>query len=556
MPDESALYPPALFRYQVTPTVVPHSEPGSPSTVSLMFFISNASGHDVEVEQIVFDLRYGNGPGDLTTSAQLTPGEVVGPDWSVTGIGDGRVRAAPRSLAPFHGLRAGESFGVVVTGVVVNYERGVANLIVWETSDEPRQSYVSVAKAPPGLAIVSFQAAPVQLDRQNPTSILSWKVTGEGLVTLSHDGATEQVKAEGFKPVTPRVTTLYTLTATGGGQRIHEQLTVYVPRVAVISFGADPPLIAAGQSSTLRWLLANASEAIILASGDEPDPKPVTMQEGTHTVTPRQATTTYTLAASGFGNVVTGIAQVDYTPTVERFSITPEQAPRDKELPLKLAWKVRYVTSVSVSGLEGPQPSEGSAEVRPKQTTSYTLSAKRLTPARTVRAHLTGQITQFRCDDLGKTFEWLGRGADEAWLMIRNERRKVPWEKGQSYVDGDNGRLNMVSAKADWANYIEAVFSAVPSSHSVVTASSDYGLNAVGAKITVEWPVEPGPGRLVAVRNGTAYYPWRTNMGPQSFEVRPASGSVVWELRAPGMMWTVYAGEPWSSAAGAKVAED
>jgi hypothetical protein len=167
----------------------------------------------VEVDQIVFDLRLGSGPGDPTTSDKLTPEPVVGPDWSVADAGNGRVRAAPRSLAPFRGLRAGESFGAVVPPVVVNSQPGAANLFVWESSDELRQSYVSVVKNPPGLAISSFQASPVQLDRQHPRSILRWKASGASLITLSHDGATEQVKEDSFTEVTPRVTTLYTRTA-------------------------------------------------------------------------------------------------------------------------------------------------------------------------------------------------------------------------------------------------------------------------------------------------------------------------------------------------------
>jgi hypothetical protein len=549
VPDESAVYPPALFLYQVTPTAVPYSEPGLPSTVNLMFFVSNTSGHDVEVDQIVFDLRLGPEPGDLTVSDDLDPQPVVGPDWHASGIGDGRVRVEPRAQAPFRGLRADESLGVVVPGVVVNSQQGVANLPVWESSDELRQSYVSVAKTPPGLAINSFQASPVQLGRQHPSSILSWEVSGASLVTLSHNGGTEQVKADGFKEVAPRVTTLYTLTATGAGQATHEQLTVYVPRVALISFGADPALIAGGQSSTLRWSLLHATEAIILASGDEPDPGPASLPEGELTVAPRQPATTYTLTAGGFGNVVTGLAQVDYVPTVERFSVTPEQAPRDAGLPLTVAWKVRDIANVSISGLPDPQPNEGSAVVRPKQTTSYTLSAKRLVPSRTVQAHLAGQITKFEVSVPGKTIRWNGSGGDAARLAINNIWHTVPFTSGSSYAGNGSSTLEMISKQADWVNRIEARIISVPPSSAVVSAASDYGLNAAGAIVTVNWSI--GPGQRIMIRNGSGsvMHDWPTADGPQTFIVPSASSRIVWQLVAPGTTWIVYAGEPWASAA-------
>ncbi len=551
MADESLIYPPALFLYQVTPTAVPYSEPSSLSTVSLMFIVSNTSGHDVEVDNILFDLRHGSGTHDLTTSGQLYPRPVVGPDWSAGGDGDGRVRATPNGPPAFRGLRAGESLGVVVPGVVVNSEPGIANLVVRESSDELRLSYVSVVKNQPGLAISSFQASPVQLDRQHPSSILTWKASGASLVTLSHDGATEQVTANGFKEVTPRVTTLYTLTATGAGGPIHEQLTVYVPQVALVSFGADPPLIASGQQSTLRWALVNATEAMILASGDEPDPGRASLPAGEHTVSPHQPTTTYTLAASGFGNVVAGIAQVDHVPTVELFSVTPEQAPRYAGLPLVVAWKVSGTASVSVSGLPSPQPSESSAVVYPRRTTLYTLSAKRLTPARTVRATLAGQITAVDVSALGKKIGWNGSGADAARLTTNGKQTDVSFTSGEEDIGAGQSRLEMISTAADWSNYIDVVLSAKPVSPAIsVSAASAYGISAVGAVITLDWSAEGEPGHRILVRNGKFEHSWTTAQGPATFVVQPTSDRILWQLSVPTVMtWTVYAGEPWISAA-------
>lgn len=543
---ESSVYPPTLFLYQVTPTIVPHSGPGAPSTADLMFFISNTSGHDVEVDQIVFDLRFGTGPGDLTTNDKLAPQPVVGPDWNVADAGGGRVRAAPRGEAEFRGLRAGESLGVAVPGVAVNTEPGVANLIVWELSDELRQSHLSVAKTTPGLAITSFQASPVQLDRDHPDSVLRWTATGEGVqVTLSHNGTTERVEKDGHLKVAPKVTTLYTLTATAGGRTMHEQLTVYVPQVAIISFGADPPLTAGGGSSTLRWSLLNASAAMILASGDAPDPGRVALPQGELTVSPQQLSTTYTLTAEGFGNSVTGVAQVDLVPTVDGFSVSPERAPRGLGLPLTLAWHVRDASSVSISGLPTPQPLIGSGQVRPTQTTSYTLGAKRLTP-RSVRAHLAGQITTFRAAAGADTIVWHGEGADLAELQINGAIPVRTGLDGTRQVGRGRTRLYMISTPADWANYVDVEFQQMVGGVTV-TATCDYGINAEGATVHLDWSIPFDT--AITVVNGSARYVWGYGEGPKSFVVRPSTSGITWRVDAPGITVSVYPGQSWSSRA-------
>ncbi|HEX4788123.1 MAG TPA: hypothetical protein VH372_06640 [Actinospica sp.] len=545
MTDEPVVYPPPLFLYQVTPTVVPHGGPGAPSSANLMFFVSNNSGHDVEVDQIVFDLRYGNGPGDLTTNDNLVPQPVVGPDWNAANQGGGRVRVAPRGEAEFRGLRAGESLGVAVPGVVVNTEPGVANLIVWESSDELRQTYVSVAKTTPGLAITSFQASPVQLDRNHPDSVLSWRTTGSGAqVTLSHSGTTKRVDKDGHEKVRPKVTTLYTLTATAGGQSVHEQLAVYVPQVTLISFGADPPLMEGGRSSTLRWLLLNATSAMILASGDEPDPGKIALPDGELVVTPRRLSTTYTLTAEGFGNSVTGVAQVDLVPTVEQFSLSPLQAPRGLGLPLSLAWRVRDTTAVSISGLSTPQPAVGTAELRPTQTSSYTISAKRLAP-RTVRAHLAGQITFFRAIAGANTIVWRSAGADLAQLRINGAMPVRTNLEGDRYVGPGRSTLYLISTAADWANYVDVDLQSVAGS-ATVTATCDYGINAVGATVRLEWSIPFGA--VISVANGSARYAWKHDESPRTFVVGPSTSSATWQLTAPGTVMTVYPGQSWASA--------
>ena len=196
-----------------------------------------------------------------------------------------------------------------------------------------------------------------------------------------------------------------------------------------------------------------------------------------------------------------------------------------------------------------PQPNEGSAVVHPKQTASYTLSAKRLTPSRTVQAPLAGQITKFETSVPGTKIGWNGSGGDNARLAINNIWQTVPFTSGSLYVgNGSNSTLEMISKQADWVNRIEARIRSLPPSSTVVSAACDYGVNAVGVWVTVDWSIDPGQRIVISKGNGSVMYDWPTASGRRSFILPSASSGIVWQLVAPGTTWIVYAGEPWASA--------
>ena len=140
---------------------------------------------------------------------------------------------------------------------------------------------------------------------------------------------------------------------------------------SVLRFTATPPTINAGQSATLAWSVPNATSVSI--SGGVGSNLPAT---GTATVTPAQ-TTTYTLTANG-PNGATATANVTVTvgaskPVILRFQAAPYNITAGASA--LLSWATSGAATVSIDNGVGNQPVNGSVNVSPKTTTTYTLTA-------------------------------------------------------------------------------------------------------------------------------------------------------------------------------------
>jgi hypothetical protein len=142
-------------------------------------------------------------------------------------------------------------------------------------------------------SISAFTASPASI-ASGQTSTLNWTVANATSVVINQ--GVGDVTALTSKIVSPTVTTLYTMTAYGtGGAPVTRTATVTVtPPPSISAFTATPATIVSGQSSVLRWTVANATSVVINAGvGD------VTALTS-KTVNP-SATITYTMTAWGTG---------------------------------------------------------------------------------------------------------------------------------------------------------------------------------------------------------------------------------------------------------------
>jgi hypothetical protein len=180
--------------------------------------------------------------------------------------------------------------------------------------------------------------------------------------------------ASGNVAVTPTSTTNYTITATGnGGQTASCTVGVTVttgqlPRI--IRFSAAPMNISTGQSSTLFWVVENATTVNINQGIGN------VSLGGSQSVSPA-ASTTYTLTATNQAGSVTAMATVNVRvippPVIVTFTATPNPSPSPGAA-VTLFCSTTGAVSMTLAGFQVGPP-EATLVVHPTTTTTYTCLA-------------------------------------------------------------------------------------------------------------------------------------------------------------------------------------
>jgi len=130
-------------------------------------------------------------------------------------------------------------------------------------SAEVRASVKVLPEVSAPAKVNSFSASPASIPAGD-SATLSWNVSNATAVAIDQGIGT--VSAIGSVSVTPGVTTVYKLTATGGGSTATSQVTVTVqePVLDIVFFNADPETVPSGDVSTLTWKTTGATEVRIL----------------------------------------------------------------------------------------------------------------------------------------------------------------------------------------------------------------------------------------------------------------------------------------------------
>lgn len=211
---------------------------------------------------------------------------------------------------------------------------------------------------------VSFQAEP-QAVTLGETSTLQWTTTYADRITIDH--GIGDVGAGGSLTVSPKETTAYTLTATGEGGTTTASATV---RVTVppptVSLTLDPDTIIQGASATLTWASAFADTVNIQPGIGTVSPI------GSITINPQQ-TTSYVITVTGPG----GSASASVTVTVHqppRVTLTASPQTVILGAGSTLSWSSTDADTATIDPGIGSVPPDGSMEISPQATTTYTIT--------------------------------------------------------------------------------------------------------------------------------------------------------------------------------------
>ncbi len=289
---------------------------------------------------------------------QVKAGEPVTLSWQIE-------NGESASISPVLGAVS----AVSGTSQVTPTETTTYRLTARNASSEASET-VTVVVERPTPRIISFQATPANINR-GESSTLAWQTQDADRVTISAIG---NVAANGTAPVSPTETTTYTITATNQYGSTSATAVVQVggsgggglPRI--IRFAASPMDIMATQSTTLDWLVENATSVTISTLG-------TVDLEGNRAVSPN-ANTVYTLTATNAAGQVSSTIGINVRPfvapppTLTSCVANPVEVANAGD-PVSISYTAENATVVTLNGLGVPNP----VVVRPTTTTTYTLIA-------------------------------------------------------------------------------------------------------------------------------------------------------------------------------------
>ncbi len=193
--------------------------------------------------------------------------------------------------------------------------------------------------------IVNFTANPTTINA-GQSSTLSWQVQNADTVSITTLGG--GLALAGSQAVTPNATTTYTLTATKGNQTTTAQATVTVNSggglPVIVSFAPNPATIDFGGSSSLQWVVQNATTVTINNSIG------TVGLTGSHTISPA-ATTSYTITATNANGTVTANTTLTVITSVKIISFTATPTSTTSGGPAVLVCETAGAVSVNVNGV-------------------------------------------------------------------------------------------------------------------------------------------------------------------------------------------------------------
>jgi hypothetical protein len=280
--------------------------------------------------------------------------------------------SAPTSAKTTFQAAAGQNYSFRLTVKDPFGAQGVARVSVNTGNPAPPQ-------------VITFTANPATINA-GQSSTLTWQVINADSVSITSLGI---VALAGSQGVTPAATTTYTLTATRGTQTATATATVTVnaagsglPRI--VSFAANPATIDFGQSSTLSWVVENATSVSVSTIG-------TVGLTGSHSVSPA-STATYTITASNANGSVNSSTVLTVLTSVKilSFTATPSTV-ASGGFSILVCQTAGATQGVNVSGISF-NTDTATVSVRVIQTTTYTCTAT-ASDGQTTSAQTTVTVT-------------------------------------------------------------------------------------------------------------------------------------------------------------------
>lgn len=196
--------------------------------------------------------------------------------------------------------------------------------------------------------------------------ILTWTTEHASRVSIDH--GIGEVTEQGTLMVLPQTATAYTISAAGPLGTVTDTVTVNVHPPPTVTMMAEPSKIEQGRAAVVSWTSANADSAFLDTGIGEVE------TNGSLSLAPAE-TTTYTMNVMGKGGSASARVTVEVIHEPE-VSLTASPAIIQEGGRCTLTWESRNAVSAFIDQGIGPVPSNGSVEVQPSATTTYTITGK------------------------------------------------------------------------------------------------------------------------------------------------------------------------------------
>jgi phospholipase C len=241
-----------------------------------------------------------------------------------------------------------------------------------------------VGSKPPAMPSIVFSSNPNTI-AAGQSVVLTWQASDSTSVTITAStvsGSRTVVTsslASGSVHDSPTQTTTYAAVATGPGGSTPPQSTVVQvgppvqPQITL--FTASPAAVSGGRTTTISWATINATSVTIVPPVSQGEDTGALPTSGS-SVVPVNATTTFTITASGPGGTTTKNLTVE-VPFTLSFNASPSTITPAQQV--TLTWQVSGGTATGLSIDNGVCGScalpQGTATVTPTGTVTYTASA-------------------------------------------------------------------------------------------------------------------------------------------------------------------------------------
>jgi hypothetical protein len=474
----------ARLRYQAAPPTIPV---GTEATIGLT--VTNEAEALVTCSALAISPSPDLGDGVSVRAANGTSW-TVDPDRNRPGT----FLATPESTGIDDILTPAQSLGFLIEGARVAEPGPDARIAVLETvvttgGSVKGAASVRVGKEARGPGIARFTVEPVTVT-PNQEAVLAWSVVSAPDATIKGTDGTElQVGAEGTLRVNPADTTTYYLIAGAGSPPPQANVTVAVPRAAILNLSARPREIGLGDSATVSWVTAHAVVGTL--NGDEvPD-----VARGRAVVTPGRKkrfdlwVTSIADQQQDGGTSDSQSVYVTVQPVSARVSADPKVVAWGAEAALH--WTTAYARTRTIEPDVGAVDATGTCKVTPRGARSrYTLIADGLQPLSVpVTVEVAPAFTRVRLTSDAAGTLWAE--ADATPSVDAHGRSTMRHER---FGEGGKGWMNQSTLTFDstfggrTATLVLSAFADTPFTGFDAEITCDDGLATPGARATVTLP--------------------------------------------------------------------